>query len=135
MAGAIPTGPINHITFTVADPERARTFYQIVLGFRDVGQLPAGFLMTNGTILLGLRRPADPSHLTPSGRFDESIIGLDHVSFGFSNRAELERAVEMLDEHGIDHGEVEDHADAGITNVFFRDPDNIQLEFTCPYAG
>jgi glyoxylase I family protein len=41
-------------------------------------------------------------------RFDEHRAGLDHVSFGCVNRAELERWQVRLDELGIPHGAIVD---------------------------
>jgi hypothetical protein len=46
----------------------------------------------------------------------------------------LEEAMKMFDEKGIPHGEINDLSAAGVPIyvLAFRDPDNIQLEFTAP---
>jgi len=38
----IATGPVHHLRLTVADVGRSRAFYEEVLGFRFVMDLPAG---------------------------------------------------------------------------------------------
>jgi hypothetical protein len=45
---------------------------------------------------------------------------------------ELEKAVSILHERGVPHGEIEDLGDMGICVLAFRDPDNIQLELSAP---
>ena len=58
--------------------------------------------------------------------------GLDHVSFGCANRAELVTWEQRLAELGIAHGGI---VDAGYgSGLSFRDPDNIALEFFAPPA-
>jgi glyoxylase I family protein len=67
-------------------------------------------------------------------RFDEFRIGLDHLSFTVNSRADLERALEALDQQDVPHGEIEDLGqDFGLYVLAFRDPDNIQLELTATY--
>ncbi len=65
-----------------------------------------------------------------SGRFSEFNPGLDHISFGCPDRAELEKWARRLDELGIDHDGIKD-ASYG-SGVSFRDPDGIALEFFAP---
>jgi glyoxylase I family protein len=68
-------------------------------------------------------------------RFDENRIGLDHVSLAVAGRADLERAITLLDEQGVSHGEIKDLGrELGMYVLAFRDPDNIQIELTAPYA-
>jgi len=65
--------------------------------------------------------------------FDERRIGLDHIAFGCTSRAELESWPARLDALGIEHGEILDRSyGAGLA---FRDPDNIQLEFFVPMGA
>ncbi|MDQ1641777.1 MAG: hypothetical protein QOJ90_1128, partial [Actinomycetota bacterium] len=66
------------------------------------------------------------------GKFSELQTGLDHVSFGCRNRAELEEWAARLDQLGISHGGIVDaHYGSGVS---FRDPDGIALEFFAPPA-
>src|SRR6266511_2596143 len=65
-------------------------------------------------------------------RFSEFRVGLDHVSFGCADRAELQNWARRLDELGVEHGGIKD-ASYG-SGVSFRDPDGIALEFFAPPA-
>jgi len=145
MANHIPCGPIHHLRLTVTDVNRSRAFYTQVLGFgvavdaappadhpehgRISEALQGGIVLINGSMLMGLR-PAAPA----GDRFDENRVGLDHLSFNAGTRADLERAVSVLDEWEVPHGEIRDLGPGfGLYIPEFRDPDNIQLELTAPY--
>jgi len=130
MADTIATGAVHHLGLTVSDVERSRAFYTEVLGFQEAAPLQGGVLLSNGTILIGIRTATDPSQATAGDRFNENRVGLDHLSFGASSRADLDRAVEVLDRHGVPHGDISEAPQYGLVNLFFRDPDNIQLELS-----
>ena len=135
MPDPIATGPVHHLRPTVADVERSRAFYEEVLGFRHVMDLPAGVFLSNGALGLGIGPSPDPGRAPADDRFDEARIGLDHLSFQVASRGELERAARLLDERGMPRGEVTDLGDAfGLYVLAFRDPDNIQLELTAAYG-
>ncbi len=135
MPTPIATGPVHHLRLTVTDVGRSRAFYEEVLGFRHVMDLPAGVFLSNGALGLGIG-PSPAPERTPAGdRFDEARVGLDHLSFQVASREELERAARLLDERGVPRGEVTDLGDAfGLYVLAFRDPDNIQLELTAAYG-
>ncbi len=136
---------INHIRLTVTDVARSQAFYTAVLGFTVAREPRAGddpatrafnaalfggvVLVANG-IRLGLRPVA------PAGdRFDEDRVGLDHLSFTVAGRADLARAVRLLDARGTPHGGIQDLGpEFGLHILAFRDPDNVQLELSAPYA-
>jgi glyoxylase I family protein len=133
MADTIATGPVHHIRLTIANVERSRDFYTDVLGFTVVTDLNPGIFLSNGAVGLGL----GPAPVRPAAgdRFDENRVGLDHISFGVASRADLEAAARALDARGVPHGEVKDLGEAfGLYVLAFRDPDNIQLELSAPYA-
>ncbi len=133
MAGSVPTGAVHHLRLTVSDPERAREFYTGVLNFEVAVELPNGYLLSNGSVLMGIG--AAPERATPRDRFDENRVGLDHLSFSASSRQALDEAARVLDERGIPNGGVKDlGADLGLYILAFRDPDNIQLELTAAYS-
>lgn len=127
---------LAHVAVTVTDLARSIDWYQRLLGSEPVLDEDTGegtgafhhtvFVIGNGN-LLGLHTLSG----TPDGdRFDEHRVGLDHVSFGCADRAELERWQARLDELGIAHGGiVAAHYGSGLS---FRDPDNIALEFFAP---
>ena len=120
------TGPI-HIDLTVTDVERSAKWWEEVMGFIRAYESrhetfrtcslghPSGFAVT---VL---------SHdATGSDRFDETRVGLDHLAFGVTDRAELDAWVAHFDSLGVTHtGVIEAHF--GDT-VVIRDPDNMQLE-------
>ena len=144
MPVQLALGPIHHLRLTVTDIQRSREFYTGLLGFQVAVESPAaddpsaeaayrvlwgGIVMISGNLLLGLRPVA------PQGdRFDDDRVGLDHLSFSVSSRAELEQAAQLFDEHGVAHGEITRLSGFGIDILPFRDPDNIQLELTAPIA-
>jgi catechol 2,3-dioxygenase-like lactoylglutathione lyase family enzyme len=109
-------------------------FYTSLLGFQVIMELsPTRFLLSNGSTILALTTAADPSRALPNDRFNENRVGIDHLSFNVSSRAEVEEAVRVLDARGVPHGEIKDLGEGlGICVLAFRDPDNIQLELTGP---
>jgi glyoxylase I family protein len=138
----INLGPIHHMRLTVTDITRSRDFYTRLLGFEVAAESPpaddpnaaavypvlwGGIVMMRGNLLLGLRPVA------PAGdRFDENRVGLDHLSFSVSSRAELEQARDVFDQNAVVHGDIIELASFGICILAFRDPDNVQLELSAP---
>src|ERR1700712_1872314 len=132
----------SHVRLTVTDIARSRAFYEQVFGFDVAYEAPPedadqatkealGFLF-GGVIysfgagnLLGLRPVAHGGDT-----FDEDRVGLDHLSFRLSERADLDRAVAALDELGVPHAGPKD---LGVMWILeFRDPDGVALELTAP---
>ena len=132
MSKQITTSGVHHIRLIVTDAIRSRDFYTSLLNFKVAAELPPGFVLTNGNLLLGITPPWDASQSIPNDRFSPNRVGLDHLSFGVSNRAELNKAAALFDEHGVEHGEVRDLPAFGITILSFNDPDGIQVELTAP---
>ncbi|WP_374688054.1 VOC family protein [Promineifilum sp.] len=127
---------VHHVTLTVSDVARSADFYTRHLGFQvllDLGGTRR--ILGNGHVVLAVTLPSDQAAPIPAGdRFSENRVGLDHVSFGLSSRAELEAAAAYFDEQGIIRGEIRDLGPGlGIYVMAFRDPDNIQLEMTAPH--
>ena len=125
-----------HITLTVSDLARSDAFYRRHFGFQPLVDLGTRRLFTNGHFILGVTLPSDPDAPIPDDdRFSENHIGLDHVSFNISTLAELEAAAAYFDAQGITRGEIRDLGSGfAIYVMVVRDPDNIQLELTAPYA-
>jgi glyoxylase I family protein len=132
MSTEIITTGVHHIRLIVTDPVRSRDFYTGLLNFTVAAELPPGFVLTNGSILLGVTPAWEENQAPPNDHFSFNRVGLDHLSFGVANRAELERAAALFEERGIEHGEVRDLPPFGITILSFNDPDGIQLELTAP---
>ena len=142
MTEQISTGDIHHLRLTVTDLDRSRAFYTGLLGFSVAAESPeptdaesaamaallfGGIVMIRGNLLLGLRPVA-----AADDAFDEDRVGLDHLSFGVASRDDLDRAVALFDQHGVQHGPITGLDSFGIYVLPFRDPDNVQLELTAP---
>jgi glyoxylase I family protein len=98
-------------------------------------ELGPKMILSNGKVLLVLAPPPDPAQQIKNDVFNENRIGLDHLSLSVASREELVNAVQVFDRAKISHGEVRDLGpDLGIYVLAFRDPDNIQIELTAPYA-
>src|SRR3954452_21022633 len=141
MSSPIRVGAPHHVRLTVTDVARSRAFYTQVLGF-DVAlgsppdddpdgvvadTLQGGIVLTNAGVLIGLR-PVGPAHA--ADRFDPFRVGLDHLSFAVDSRADLDTAVNLLDEHGVEHGPVREVPAMGMAFLAAFDPDGIALELT-----
>jgi glyoxylase I family protein len=132
---AIKTSGVHHIVLTVTDLERSKEFYTILLGFNFVADLgPSRILLSDGSVALAIGLPPDASQAIDNDKFSENRAGLDHVSFNLESRADLEAAVKLFDENKVSHGEITDLTPHGLPVLVlaFRDPDNIQIEFTAP---
>ena len=137
MAESPKTGALHHLTLTVSDLERSINFYKDHLGFEIVVKFePGRAQLSNGSLLLALG-PAYYAEKAISGdRFREFRVGLDHLSFSVENLNVLEGAAAYFDAQGIERGEIKDLGEGfGIYVMSLRDPDNIQLELTAPYAA
>lgn len=132
MSTKITTTGVHHIRLIVSNPIRSRDFYTRFLNFTVAAELPPGFVLTNGNMLLGVTPPWDETQAIPNDRFSPHRVGLDHLSFGVPDRAELHKAATLFEEHGVEHGEVRDLPPFGITILSFSDPDGIQVELTAP---
>jgi glyoxylase I family protein len=131
----VSTGGIHHVTLTVTDIKRSTEFYTKHLGFQVAVEFDPRVLLSNGSLLLALGPPPDPAQAIPSDTFNENRLGLDHVSLAVKDLAALEEAAAYLDENGVTRGEIRDLGPGfGIHVMAIRDPDNIQLELTAPYA-
>jgi glyoxylase I family protein len=131
MTEHITLGPVHHVALRVTQLDRSIAFYQNLFGFQVVAALPDVTLLSNGTLLLGLRGQTQDES---GDRFDEFRVGLDHISFAVASREDLDHAVRSLDQRDVPHGEIEDlGSDFGLYVLALRDPDNIQLELTATY--
>jgi len=136
MAEQIRTGGVHHATLTVSDVQRSAEFYKTYLGFQMVVAFEGKIALSNGSLLLVVAPAPDPTQATPDDRFNENRIGLDHISFSVASRDELEAAARLLDDAGVERGEIKDLGPAfGIYVMALRDPDNIQLELTAPHSS
>ena len=63
-----------------------------------------------------------------------SRVGLDHLSFSVSTRADLDTAIRLLDERRVEHGPIRELVALGLCFLAFFDPDGIALELTAPIS-
>ncbi len=125
--------PLTHVALTVRDLSASVPWYEALFGAGPVidedtdPDFHHTVYMIGNSTLFGLHQHEQGA---PDERFSEFRVGLDHVSFGCENRAELENWARRLDELGIEHGEIKDAAYG--SGVSFRDPDGIALEFFAP---
>ena len=136
-----------HTMLRVGDLQRSIRFYTEVLGFQvGVGAPPPaddpghdaiaeslqdGVILVHEGMFIGLRPVGDDR---AGDRFDPLRVGLDHLSFQVPTRADLDTALQQLDEHGVPHGPIRDLAPLGLSFLAFFDPDGIALELTAPIA-
>jgi catechol-2,3-dioxygenase len=121
---------ITHVALTVSDLSRSVPWYERLFGARPVLDEDTGpfrhVVWAVGGTLVGLHQFPDAK----AGAFDERRVGLDHLAFACSNRAELQEWESRLTELGIANGGIVD-ASYG-SGLSFRDPDNLALEFFAP---
>jgi catechol 2,3-dioxygenase-like lactoylglutathione lyase family enzyme len=145
----LPAGAIHHIRLAVTDVDRSKRFYTEVLGFdvavdappppddehhdSIVDSLQGGVILMHQGMFFGLR-PVDAERVTGADRFDPFRVGLDHLSFSVPTRADLDAAVRLLDEAGVEHGPIRDLVPLGLCFLAFFDPDGIALELTAPMS-
>ena len=113
---------IHHIKLTVRDLGISEKFYESLPGFQCVAEYPDFVMFSAGDFYLGLT-----THNKSKDVFDETVAGLDHVSFEVSYRQDLDSAVSFFDDNNIQHGEIKELSN-NLWVLAFRDPDNIQLE-------
>ena len=118
---------IGHITLTVTDVEHSAAWYARALGLTRVRDMEGPtwrrVLMANEGVIIGLQEHDS----TPSGSsFDETRIGLDHLSIACGSRAEIEEWLAHLDSEGITHSDIS-APPANVATV--KDPDGISIEF------
>jgi catechol-2,3-dioxygenase len=127
---------LTHVALTVQDVDVSGPWYRQLLGADPIvdESTDAGFRhlvwVLDGGTLFGIHQH---ERGIPDERFTEFRVGLDHAAFGCTDRGELEKWVERLNELGIPHGGI---VDAGYgSGLSFRDPDGIALEFFAPPSG
>jgi glyoxylase I family protein len=127
--------PIAHVAITVRDLSVSVPWYEALLEDKPVldedtdPDFHHTVYLLGGNTLLGLHQHGTEA---PEEDFSEFRVGLDHLSFAVTDRSELEKWAQRLDELGIAHGQIRD---AGYGSALsFRDPDGIALEFFAPPA-
>ena len=113
---------IHHIKLTVRDLNVSKDFYGTLPGFKCVAEYPDFVMFFVGNFYLGLT-----THNKTKGTFDETVTGLDHISFAVDSEEDLDHAIKFFDENKIKHSNIE-RLSNNLSVLVFRDPDNVQLE-------
>jgi catechol 2,3-dioxygenase len=123
---------VGHVVLKVRDLERSTAFYQGVLGFRKVGEIPGrmAFFTATGSnhhdlaVMAVGRNAPDP----PPG-----AVGLYHVAIRLPSDDHVRRAFRALSEAGA---EVVGASDHGVSHsLYLKDPDGIELELYADVPG
>jgi catechol 2,3-dioxygenase-like lactoylglutathione lyase family enzyme len=119
-----------HVQLSVNDLERAKEFYEKVLGY--LGMRPA-MKFPDGLYMVGGKTAVMITHSSPENRdvpFDQRRIGLHHLCFRARSREDIEELHEFLlrERVRIVHGPEEGPWAPGYYSVLFEDPDGIRLE-------
>jgi catechol-2,3-dioxygenase len=123
----MPIQRLNHAVLYVRDVARSVAFYQDVLGFRQVMEIPgvAAFLQAEGSNNdhdLGLFQVGAQAGDTTAGR---GAVGLYHLAWEVDTLAELERISTALTSAGSLVGA----SDHGTTKALYaKDPDGLEFE-------
>ena len=121
---------IHHISLTVTDVDRSVAWYKEVLGLdelmREEHPDGGGYAIILGkpdfSMCVGLHTHSENA----SEPCSETRTGLDHVSFGVAQRADLDAWAEHFKELNVPQSPITDLGAYAV--LVFRDPDNIQLE-------
>ncbi len=126
----------HHFSPTVSDVEASARWYERVFGmsrvplsFPHYGAEKHGYAVLLMDPRSGIAIGLHHHDANPGQAFHESRTGLDHISFGVAERADLEAWASWLEELGIENsGVIDTDNPLSYSVVVFRDPDNIQLE-------
>ena len=133
---------LHHIALTVTDLAASVRWYEEVFDVRFQKDIPhdggVGSLLADEarSLIIVLHR----HDANDGNEFRETATGLDHVGLRVSRRADLVAWQTHLEARGVESRAVADApstqspiADEPYASVLvFRDPDNIQLELSCP---
>ena len=123
----MPVTRLNHAVLYVRDVAATKDFYEGVLGFRTIIDLPGqgAFFQAPGSTNdhdLGVFQIGSGAGPSGAGR---STVGLYHLAWEVDTLAELERIRELLAERGALVG-ASDHVTT--KSLYAKDPDGIELE-------
>src|SRR5580692_8634918 len=131
------TGPavtgIHHFSPTVSDVEASAQWYERVFGmtrvrvtFPHYGDEEGGYAVLLMDPRSGIAIGLHHHNANPGQPFHESRTGLDHISFGVAQRADLDAWAAWLDGLGVQNsGVITTDTPVPYAVVVFRDPDNI----------
>lgn len=121
---------IAHVMLTVSNYDTCLPFYERLLAFlglRQVFKMDGYLYYVGGRTAVGIVR-GDERH--GRGRFEQTRVGLHHLSFRARERADVDALHDFLPTIGakIVHPPEEGAWAPGYYSVLFEDPDGIRLE-------
>ncbi len=116
---------VGHVVLKVRDLERAKAFYEGVLGLKEVARFPGRMVFFSAgrnhhdvaVLAVGVDAPAPPEH----------AVGLAHVALKIGDSLDLLReAKAQLDAHGVPIRGTRDHRVS--QSIYCDDPDGNVVE-------
>jgi glyoxylase I family protein len=121
---------IHHVSFTVTDLDRSVESYIEVLGLAELMREDHpdgdGYAIVLGKPDFSMCVGLHTHSANVAETCNETRTGLDHVSFGLAQCAELDTWAEHFKRLNVTQSPINDQE--GYAVLVFRDPDNIQLE-------
>jgi glyoxylase I family protein len=131
MAVLLPLPALHHVALTVTDLQRSTAWYQQLFGIEEVLERDRETWRRHVLRRDGFQLSLSVHEATrPDDRFDETRVGIDHISIGCRDRAELDAWLAHADALGIEHAAVTETPQSWV--VALHDPDGIAVEFICP---
>jgi glyoxylase I family protein len=128
---------LTHVSLSVSDLERSRSFYHGLLGLPILEDRFDGVAFDGREVLVLAGRTAIclQEHRANDGdRFDPTRTGLDHLALAVDSAEDLNAWADHLDAVGVEHSEVQ-HRPRWGAFIELRDPDGVQLELHWFPAG
>ena len=122
---------VAHLALSVHDIDASVEWYERVLGLKKVLDLDTENYRKS--ILVnpensGLKIAIVEHAATEDANFDETRVGLDHLSLRVAESTEVDSWRQWFADNGVTHSPDAPGAVPGSRVLVFRDPDNIQLE-------
>jgi glyoxylase I family protein len=128
-----PTMTLQHVALSVRDIDKSTEWYTALFGLDVVASFdePAAMKVLMSPQMQAIDLRQDPAVVQED--FTQERVGLDHVGFVLTDRAELDTWLARLEDYGVEHSQIVE-SPFGL-HLNFRDPDRIPLEFFLPASG